>query len=82
MRDVHKLQGASQTAQARMDYAWLLNLAAEHGLADLIPSAGARPGWRAFDRAAESGVKAILEVRPELREKIAQVYPGFVKRSE
>jgi hypothetical protein len=66
--------GAANTAQARQDYAWLLNLAAEHGLAELIPPAGARPGWRAFDRAAKAGVENLLKAKPELHDKIAAVY--------
>lgn len=78
MRGLHKLSGAANTYQARSDYAWLLNLAAAHDAADLIPPAGARPGARAFDNAAKVGVGNLLKARPELRERLKAVYPGFV----
>jgi len=78
MRGLYKLNGAANTAQARRDYAWLLNLAAQHDAEDLIPSAGETPTMRAFDRAAKTGIEALLKAKPELREKIAEIYPGFV----
>lgn len=77
MRGLYKLHGAAQTAQARTEYAYLLNLAAQHGLEDLIPPSDGS-GWRAFDKAAKVGVEALLKAKPELGEKIAEIYPGFV----
>jgi hypothetical protein len=79
MRNLNRLTDAANTIQARTDYAWLLNLAAEHNVADLIPPAGSRPGHRAFDAAAKVGVENLLRERPELREQVVKVYPGFVK---
>lgn len=78
MQGVYKLNSAANTKAACGDYAWLLNFAAEHGLAHLIPSAGERPGWRAFDKAAKQGIEALLKAKPELREKIAAIYPGLL----
>lgn len=77
MRGIYKLNGAANTAQARRDYAWLLNLAAQHDAEDLIPAAGERPTRRAFDKAAKAGVEALLKAKPELHSKIAEIYPGF-----
>jgi hypothetical protein len=79
MRNLTKLTNAASTNQARHDYAWLLNLAAEHDLTDMIPAAGARPNHRAFDGAAKAGIAQLLAAKPELREMIAAVYPQFVK---
>jgi hypothetical protein len=78
MRGIYKLNNAANKAQACGDYAWLLNLAAEHGLPDLIPPAGDRPGWRKFDKAAKAGIDALLKAKPELRDKVAMVYPGLL----
>jgi len=78
MQGLYKAHGAAQTEQARRDYAYLLNIAAHHGLDELVPSAGERPGWRKLDKAAEVGIKALLNAKPELREKLREIYPGFV----
>lgn len=78
MRNLKRLNNAANKKAACGDYAWLLNFAAEHGLADLIPSAGERPGWRAFDKAAKEGIEALLKAKPELRDLLAQVYPGIL----
>lgn len=78
MRGLYKAHGAAQTDQARRDYAWLLNLAAQNNLEHLVPSAGERPGWRKFDKAAKAGIENLLKAKPELREKVAAIYPGFV----
>ncbi len=78
MRGLIKATNAASAAQARRDYAWLLNLAAEHGAADLIPPVSERAGWRMFDVAAQTGIQNLLAARPELAAPLAKVYPDFV----
>lgn len=77
MRGLIKATNAASSAQARRDYAWLLNLAAQHGVADSIPTVSDRAGWRMFDKAAKEGARNLLLARPELAGVLAGVYPGF-----
>lgn len=78
MRGLYKLNGAANTMQALRDYGQLLRLAQGASLSYLIPSIRANAGWRTIDKAAKTGVEALLNAKPELSDKIAAIYPGFV----
>ncbi len=78
MRGLHKLSHAANTTQALRDYGRLLRLAQEVSLSNVIPFIRANAGWRTIDKAAKAGVEALLKAKPELREKLKEIYPGFV----
>lgn len=79
MRGVYKIHGAAQTAQARHDYLKLCALAREVKCSTLVPSVRANAGWRTIDVAAQVAVERLLREHPELRDKVRDIYPGFVE---
>lgn len=79
MHGIHKLNGAANTMQAREDYRRLTELARQAGRPELvsdIPSTD--KGWRSVDAMAKAGVANLLKYRPDLREQLKAIYPGFV----
>ena len=80
MRGLPKLTHAANNIQALKDYGQLLKLAQQASLSYLIPSLRANAGWRTIDAAAKVGVENILKAKPELREQVKAIYPGWVEQ--
>lgn len=79
MQGLHKLTAAANTMQAREDYRQLIALAQQARCVELIPMLREETGHRVIDAAARIGVENLLRQRPDLRELVRQIYPGFVE---
>lgn len=79
MKGLIKATNAASTEQSRSDYARLQSLAREYGFQiAILPSDW---GWRRIDRMAEIEANHMLLSRPELKSKLAEIYPGFFPNS-
>ena len=67
---------------ARDDYRKLVKLAVDAGVTEPIPLPPADAGWRIYDKAADVLIVYILKAKPELREQIRAIYPGWVELNE
>lgn len=77
MRGLYRLNHAAQKLQAYEDYNYLLALALRHGLQDMIPHHTGAESAKVIDKKAWTGGKALLEAKPELKDDLLKIDPGW-----